>query len=506
MTILQMAESERSAGTTPTVDSATAMHETPMLKVDNFRGEGEGMAVLPPPEPVLENTNETCSAFVRMLYPELAAEIFSLAVAGSWLPYCHKHKAQSAATRWVGPVRPSSLLSVCRSWQRIALTHPPLWTSLLLTVGANAEDRRGDLEERLRRLEGQISKTGTSLLLSIRLQQKGGHFSDHEVKEIFVPLIQLLAKYADRWEAIDCRLQEEFQPLFISKTQIYPSLTSLYIKSTGGFPNPVLDLNNSTPSLTHISLSRFYFHSIHLPQPPLALVKLDLKQFYPDECLAAIGYCANTLVHLCLRSVAKGDDNHPLPTKPIIAPRVQTCDIYASSRGGDRIPLLLAHFVCPNIRRFRYTDTRGTTTDGSLAALQFFTNCLGPSHHQWPASEAGLVKNHHADNASLHDHHTHRHHHRHHSILAMIHDVLLTEEDLFRLWSARSDVTVFGFLREPVDTSRPILDVEVDILDPWRNGRVPSFDIDAKSVNSVGSYWRDYLGDATHLLPALEGH
>ena len=501
-----MAESDVSDGTTPTAEGLAAERGTPLLDSSEEANSGDAESGALPHDPIPESFNETHSAFVRMLYPELVAEIFSLCVSQSWAPYCHKHKQQGNGRAARGGVQPLSLAAVCRSWQRVAMGCPPLWTTLLLTFRPGGENPEGKMEEQLDHLNQQVSRAGTSLLLSIRLEQRGKNSVEDEGSDIYDPVISFLNSYADRWREIDCRLEEEFYPLLMSKTQSYPRLTSLSIKSAGVIPIPILDLRNSAPSLTRIFLSRLYLRRICLPQPPLGLVKLDLKQFYPDECLVAIGYCANTLVHLCLRSVADGDDNHPIPTKPIIAPRVQTCDIFVASQGWVSIPGLLEHLVCPNIRRFRYTETRGLSRDGGLAALQFFADCLGPSYQQLPTSQdLGLVGDHHGDNASLRNHHIHRHLHHHHGVLAIIHSPLLTEEDLFWPWSTRSDVTVFGFLREPVESSRPFLDVEVENLGLGGNGRVPSFSIDAKTVTSLGSYWRDYLGSAQYLLPALDG-
>ncbi|PPQ65326.1 hypothetical protein CVT26_000042 [Gymnopilus dilepis] len=284
-----------------------------------------------------ERINELYSPFVRLLPPEIIAEIFIFCLP----PFNLTEDSPPASEDTATPLR---IGAVCSAWRRIAWTTPSLWATLILRLTSSVK-----LSSQTALIHEWLSRSG-QLPLSIRF------IATEEVSWVNVTsegMMTAIAEYASRWRNVDIRLPSMcYRHLPSCKdAEDFPLLESLSLKPPGGQGDRAHRIEiPMSPQLRYLSLSCLYLRSVTFHFE--VLTHVDLESFYIDEMLETLRQ-TTSLVRLTTKKVLGGDDRHAIPEEPIVLPCLEEIDIVNDK--GTELPLLFEKISTPKLRSLRYT-------------------------------------------------------------------------------------------------------------------------------------------------------
>jgi len=286
-----------------------------------------------------ERVNEKNSHFIRLLPPEIVAEIFLFCI-----PKFHRVDDDSpSSTR--NSSMPLRLGAVCASWRRIAWSVPKLWCSVSFHLTSALK-----FPAQVVLLDQWLSRTG-QLPLSIRMG------SNEEIAWVGLScedMMKVIGKRAARWRDVDIRLPSTIYRYLPSceEANSFPHLRSVILRPPGGQGDRIHKINlPTTPQLRELSLSCLYLRSVvfHLE----FLTHLELESFYIDETLEMLRQ-TTSLVRFNAKKILGGDDRHPIPEESLVLPFLE--DLCLINDKGADLPLFFQKITTPKLRSLSYTS------------------------------------------------------------------------------------------------------------------------------------------------------
>ena len=293
--------------------------------------------------------NASNSPFLRMLPSELITEIFTL---------CLGVPAPDQDPRNVDNTVPLKLGAVCHGFRTIAWSTPQLWATVILDIKSSWK-----IAAQTTLLFDWLSRSG-HLPLSIWLN------STEEVHWTSEQILKVINVFCDRWKYIDIRLPSSCYQYLPSSNEPLPMLESLTLKPPGGQGDRSHRVHIRTaPNLRYITLQCLYLRSIRFQWHLLTF--LDLESFYIDESIEIFRQASN-LVGLYVRRILGGDDNHALPSEPIIMPSLSSLT-FVNDKATD-LSIMLDMLTLPALRSLSFS-TEGTSPCLSLARVIQRSSC-----------------------------------------------------------------------------------------------------------------------------------
>ncbi|KAF4618267.1 hypothetical protein D9613_011629 [Agrocybe pediades] len=285
-----------------------------------------------------ERVNERNSLFIRLLPPEIVAEIFLFCI-----PNFHHMDDDDSLSLTQNTSMPLRLGAVCASWRRIAWSAPKLWCSIVFHLASAVK-----LPAQVVLLDEWLSRAG-QLPLSIRM---GANEEIVWTNLDGAGMMEVVGKYSLRWCDLDFRLPStvyKYLPTCDNAAN-FPFLRSIIFRPPGGQGDRVHRVNlPCTPKLRELSLSCLYLRSVAFQLE--FLTHLELESFYVDETLEMLRQ-STSLVSFSAKKILGGDDRHPIPEEAIVLPSLENLCLI-NDKGAD-LPLFFQKITTPKLRTFSY--------------------------------------------------------------------------------------------------------------------------------------------------------
>ncbi|KAK6997527.1 hypothetical protein R3P38DRAFT_3219736 [Favolaschia claudopus] len=169
---------------------------------------------------------------------------------------------------------PWVLSHVCRSWRKITLTHPEVWSTIHLedpdfdslgVINARWDDADDDLEDTSQRLFDLLN-LALARSQNVPLNVKLNVSSTDDESGLSVRLIRAVVAHSNRWKSADLTITTDNLPLFAPIRNRLSLLTELTLGSTtlGVFAQP-FPFTNNAPRLERVDLNGFHHRITSLP-------------------------------------------------------------------------------------------------------------------------------------------------------------------------------------------------------------------------------------------------
>lgn len=293
--------------------------------------------------------NVSNSPFLRMLPSEIIAEIFTLSLG---VP------APDQDLGDVDNTVPLKLGAVCNAFRTIAWSTPRLWATVILDIKSAWK-----IAAQATLLFDWLSRSGHLPLLIWLNSTEEVHWTSEQI-------LKVINVFCDRWKYVDIRLPSSCYQYLPSSDESLPMLESLTLKPPGGQGDRSHRIHiRNAPNLRYITLQCLYLRSIRFQWHVLTV--LDLESFYIDESLEIFRQASN-LVDLYVRRILGGDDNHALPSEPIVMPSLSSLT-FINDKATD-LSTMLDMLTLPALRSLSFS-AEGTAPCLSLARVIQRSSC-----------------------------------------------------------------------------------------------------------------------------------
>ncbi|KAJ7287836.1 hypothetical protein C8J57DRAFT_597090 [Mycena rebaudengoi] len=266
---------------------------------------------------------------------------------------------------------PLLLTQVCKSWRKVALSLPDLWTSLSVVV------RSGRAFPSLEVASNWLKRTG-GLPLALSLYQTNESEGNQEVAD---DILALYMRYMTRWR--DVRLDianptygRSLQPinLYVPLLETFHLTTCWRLTPNEEIMQDLLKMLEMAPLLSSFSVSRLSDLNVSptstVAIPWTQLTRLDLG-FIPSvsACLSIMSGCPNLTSCNLIIDPQEG----PLPSISIVLPALTSLELHTRD---EELAALLDLSVFPTLKQMTLfvhdgLDDRGLWPQASF--LDFFT-------------------------------------------------------------------------------------------------------------------------------------
>lgn len=300
--------------------------------------------------------NVSKSSFLRVLPSEIIAEIFTL---------CLDIPGPDEEPEMVDNTVPLKLGAVCNAFRTIAWSTPRLWATVVLDIRSSWK-----IATQAALLSDWLSRSG-HLPLSIWLNSSDEvHWTVTHPELIF----KVLNVFSNRWKYVDIRLPSSCYLYLPSLDHSLPILESLTLKPPGGQNDRSHRVEMcKAPNLKSITLQCLYLRSITFAWHLLTV--LYLGSFYIDESLEIFRQAFN-LMELDIRHILGGDDNHSLPSDPIVMSSLSSLT-FVNDKGTD-LSTMLDNMTLPALRRVSFSADNVNTYAPCLSLTRVIQRSLCP--------------------------------------------------------------------------------------------------------------------------------
>ncbi|EEB89219.1 hypothetical protein MPER_12708 [Moniliophthora perniciosa FA553] len=206
--------------------------------------------------------------------------------------------------RWLRPSEMAPVLAVsgtCGRWRDIALSTPPIWSSIAIRFEKRWDDQEYHRMNLLTQLFVHHSqKSPLKLILHF---DKLLSLYDEVVGLDVIPVLKTLVQHSKRWHTVEFRFITQAvmaHQVFMPITGRLPILTNLRLFGQGGSPDFHCDLFRDCPALTSLSYEPAGPLTAHCPLPWGQIKSLQIENALPNSMISTASLCPN-LKRLAIR-------------------------------------------------------------------------------------------------------------------------------------------------------------------------------------------------------------